>query len=58
MRGFLHLKEVNRYQDFREFLNLLEKNGKLLRIKREVETRFEIAAGIRKVSDIDGPAQA
>ena len=44
------------YQDFRDFLNLLEKNGKLVRVQREVDTRFEIAAGIRKVSDIDGPA--
>ena len=44
------------YRDFRDFLNMLEKNGKLVRVQREVDTRFEIAAGIRKVSDIDGPA--
>src|SRR3989304_10127517 len=44
------------YHDFRGFLNFLEQNGKLVRVRREVDTRFEIAAGIRKVSDIDGPA--
>jgi UbiD family decarboxylase len=44
------------YQDFRGFLNFLEQNGKLVRIQKEVDTRFEIAAGIRKVSDTDGPA--
>ena len=42
--------------DFREYLKHLEENGKLLRVKKEVDTRFEIAAGIRKTSDIDGPA--
>jgi 2,5-furandicarboxylate decarboxylase 1 len=47
---------TNRYDNFRDFLNLLERNGKLLRVRKEVDTRFDIAAGIRKVSDIDGPA--
>ena len=46
----------NSYENFRDFLNLLESNGKLLRVRKEVDTRFDIAAGIRKVSDIDGPA--
>jgi UbiD family decarboxylase len=44
------------YRDFRDFLNLLERNGKLVRVRQEVDTRFDIAAGIRKVSDTDGPA--
>jgi len=44
------------YQSFRDFLNRLEMKGKLARVRREVDTRFEIAAGIRKVSDGDGPA--
>lgn len=44
------------YQDFREFLGHLEAEGKLLRVKKEVDVRFEIAAGIRKASDTDGPA--
>jgi len=43
-------------RDFRGFLDHLEKNGKLLRVKKEVHPRFEIAAGIRKISDTDGPA--
>jgi 4-hydroxy-3-polyprenylbenzoate decarboxylase len=30
--------------------------GELRRITREVSTEFEIAAGIRKMSDIQGPA--
>jgi len=50
------MAEANQYQNFRDFLNLLERNGKLLRVKREINTRFEIAAGIRKVSDCGGPA--
>ena len=47
---------MTEYQDFRGFLNLLEKKDKLKRVQREVTTRFDIAAGIRKVSDTDGPA--
>ena len=44
------------FKDFREFLGYLEEKGKLLRVKKEVDIRFEIAAGIRKASDTDGPA--
>jgi 2,5-furandicarboxylate decarboxylase 1 len=44
------------FTDFRDYLAYLEKNGKLLRVKREVDTRFDIAAGIRRISDTDGPA--
>lgn len=44
------------YKDFRDVLDHLEKHGKLARIKKEVDPRFEIAAGIRKISDTDGPA--
>ena len=47
---------MNRYANFRDFLNFLEQSGKLIRVRKEVDTRFEIAAGIRKVSDADGPA--
>lgn len=47
---------MTEYTDFRGFLDLLAKKEKLLRVTKEVSTRFEIAAGIRKVSDIDGPA--
>jgi UbiD family decarboxylase len=42
--------------DFRSHLEHLEKNDKLLRVKKQVDPLFEIAAGIRKTSDIDGPA--
>ena len=44
------------YRDFRNHLEFLEKNGKLLRVTKEVNTRFDIAAGTRKISDNDGPA--
>ncbi len=43
-------------KDFRGYLDYLEKNGKLLRVKKEVDVKHELAAGIRKVSDTDGPA--
>lgn len=48
--------QVRSYTNFREFLHLLEQSGKLVRVRKEVSIRFEIAAGIRKVSDTDGPA--
>jgi 2,5-furandicarboxylate decarboxylase 1 len=44
------------YQNFRDFLSLLEANGQLVRVAKPVSTRFDIAAGIRKVSDTNGPA--
>ena len=44
------------HQDLREFLDVLEREDQLLTVEREVDTRFEIAAGIRKSSDIGGPA--
>ena len=47
---------MTEYADFRGFLDFLEKKDQLLRVQREVDTRFDIAAGIRKVSDTDGPA--
>jgi len=50
------MTHANIYDGFRDFLNLLERSGKLLRVQKEVDTRFEIAAGIRKVSDTGGPA--
>jgi UbiD family decarboxylase len=47
---------TSRYPDFRGFLEFLDSKGKLRRVQKEVDTRFDIAAGIRKVSDTDGPA--
>jgi 2,5-furandicarboxylate decarboxylase 1 len=42
--------------DLRGFLALLEEQGDLVRITRPCSPEFEIAAGMRKTSDIDGPA--
>lgn len=44
------------YKDFRDVLDHLERHGKLARIKKEIDPKFEAAAGIRKISDTDGPA--
>lgn len=45
-----------RYSDLRQFLSLLEDEGELRRVRRSVSTKFEIAAGIRKMCDTRGPA--
>jgi 2,5-furandicarboxylate decarboxylase 1 len=42
--------------DLRSFLRLLERENDLIHVERPVSTEFEIAAGIRKTSTIDGPA--
>lgn len=44
------------FRDLREFLALLEERGSLLRVRKPVDPRFEIAAYIRKTSDRRGPA--
>ena len=44
------------YRDLREFLNLLEREGELRHVTRPVSTRFEISAGIRRMSDVNGPS--
>ncbi len=44
------------FKDFRDYLDNLEKHGLLLRVTKEVDVRYEIAAGIRKISDNNGPA--
>jgi len=44
------------FEDLRGFLTHLESQGQLLRVKDEVGVKFEIAAGMRKTSDIEGPA--
>jgi 2,5-furandicarboxylate decarboxylase 1 len=44
------------FEDLRSFLRSLEEKGDLVRISRPVSPRYEIAAGIRKTSDINGPA--
>ena len=44
------------FEDLRGYLTHLEEQGQLLRVKDEVDVKYEIAAGMRKTSDIGGPA--
>ncbi|MBI4322012.1 MAG: UbiD family decarboxylase [Chloroflexi bacterium] len=44
------------WRDFRSFLSFLEEKGDLVRVSKEVSTRFQIAAYTRKSSDTNGPA--
>ncbi len=44
------------FDDLRGYLTYLESQGQLVRVKDEVDVKYEIAAGMRKTSDIDGPA--
>ena len=44
------------FKDLREFLNLLEEKGELLKTKKPVDVKFEISSYIRKTSDQHGPA--
>jgi len=44
------------FDDLRGYLTYLEGQGQLVRVKDEVDVKYEIAAGMRKTSDIDGPA--
>jgi 2,5-furandicarboxylate decarboxylase 1 len=44
------------FDDLRGFLTHLESQEQLLRLKEAVDVRYEIAAGMRKTSDIGGPA--
>jgi len=44
------------FEDLRGFLENLERANQLLKVSREVDTQYEIAAGIRKTSDVEGPA--
>lgn len=43
------------FQDMRQFLNYLGEMGHLVRVEKEVDPRYEIAAYIRKTSDQQGP---
>jgi UbiD family decarboxylase len=42
--------------DLRSFLKLLDERRDLVHITKPVSPQFEVAAGIRKTSDIEGPA--
>ena len=44
------------FKDFRDYLDGLEKQGMLLRVKKQASPRFEIAAAIHKTGKVDGPA--
>ena len=44
------------FEDLRGYLQHLEQQGQLKRVSEEVDTKYDIAAGIRKTSDIGGPA--
>ncbi len=44
------------FSDFREFLKELEQRKQLVKVGRSVAPEFEVAAGIRKISDTNGPA--
>ena len=44
------------WQSFREFLTFLENEGELVRIRKEVDPKFEVSAYIRKSCDVKGPA--
>lgn len=44
------------FEDLRGYLSHLEEKKQLVRVSEEVDTKYDIAAGIRKTSDIEGPA--
>jgi UbiD family decarboxylase len=44
------------FEDLRGFLAHLESQGQLVRVQEPVGVKYEIAAGMRKTSDIQGPA--
>ena len=44
------------FADLRQFLNYLGESRDLVRIEKEVDPCYEIAAYIRKTSDSQGPA--
>ncbi len=46
------------FDDLRGFLRHLESQGQLLQVNDEIDVKYEIAAGMRKTSDIEGPPYA
>jgi UbiD family decarboxylase len=44
------------FEDLRNFLSYLEGQGQLYQVGDEVDVKYDIAAGIRKTSDVEGPA--
>ena len=41
---------------FRDYLNALDKAGQLVHVTKDVSPEFEVAAYVRKSSDMNGPA--
>lgn len=54
--GNLDQGKLPMFEDLRGFLTHLESQKQLLRVKDPVNVKYEIAAGIRKSSDQQGPA--
>ena len=46
------------WKDLREFLEHLEKKGELIRVNKEVSTKHEIAAYVRKACNVKGGGPA
>jgi len=44
------------FRDLRDFIDKLDKEGELIRIKEELDPKFEISAVLKEVSNRDGPA--
>jgi 2,5-furandicarboxylate decarboxylase 1 len=44
------------FEDLRSFLSYLEGQGQLYHVDEEVDVKYDIAVGIRKTSDVEGPA--
>ena len=44
------------YQDFRDFLDALQKAGELLEVDRHVNPELEVAKAMRKSASVSGPA--
>ena len=44
------------YSDLREFINKLEKEKQLSRVKAKVDWKYELGAVVRKTFDMQGPA--
>ena len=44
------------FEDLRGYLQHLEEQKQLVHVTEEVDSKYDIAAGIRKTSDIEGPA--
>jgi 2,5-furandicarboxylate decarboxylase 1 len=44
------------FEDLREFMKALENAGELVKVRQEVDPKFEIGAVVRKLCDVNGPA--